>query len=460
MRAVECLLVLIVAWWAVASVAMLVWIHAGWRATKSRTAFNPQSSVATGRLGLFVSIASFLAVTMALWALTTTLVEFGADGVDYAPVTFEVAPGAQAATAEAHRTIVPVSSGMVFLRDRYTQSTQAFALVAGLTLVLVAWLVVMFFPSVLAEIRARVGTPQRLGRWLTAGYAHLDRVVTVLVLLSVLLAVAVGALLLLARFGVSLDGFVGDWTAGVAGLSERVLKPLVFSAAGLAAALTAFGGVLSRYAPWLRAPLDIALDVDNHFREFPRKAIPRARIFARYVALLEHVAAQGYDRVVIVAHSQGTVISAELLRYLQHRAGRMPADDRVALLWEELRDKVYLLTAGCPLRQLYASRFPDLYQWVLTSHAGRVGPLAGDVGVCRWINAYATGDYVGRWLWSDPAPGLDAIHGARTLYDPSSAKPPTAAAERDVCLGSGAHTHYFETDQVAVGRCIDDLITR
>jgi predicted alpha/beta hydrolase family esterase len=76
------------------------------------------------------------------------------------------------------------------------------------------------------------------------------------------------------------------------------------------------GGLLSRYLAALRAPLDIALDVDNHFREFPRAAIPRARIFSRYAALLRHVVEQGHDRIVIVAHSQGTVISAELLRYL------------------------------------------------------------------------------------------------------------------------------------------------
>ena len=91
----------------------------------------------------------------------------------------------------------------------------------------------------------------------------------------------------------------------------------MFGAAGLVAALSLLGGVLSRYAPAVRAPLDVALDVDNYFREFPRKQIPRARIFARYVALLEHVAAQGCDRIVIVAHSQGCVISVETLRWLR-----------------------------------------------------------------------------------------------------------------------------------------------
>jgi hypothetical protein len=38
------------------------------------------------------------------------------------------------------------------------------------------------------------------------------------------------------------------------------------------------------------APLDVALDVDNYFREFPRKQIPRAPASLPAMWLLEHVA--------------------------------------------------------------------------------------------------------------------------------------------------------------------------
>jgi hypothetical protein len=41
-----------------------------------------------------------------------------------------------------------------------------------------------------------------------------------------------------------------------------------------------------------------------------------------------------------------------------------------------------------------------LYEWVLEQHGPNLGPVADDVGVVRWVNLYATGDYVGRWLWS------------------------------------------------------------
>ena len=204
--------------------------------------------------------------------------------------------------------------------------------------------------------------------------------------------------------------------------SRTLLAPLVLGAAGLATALSLLGGLLSRYVPAVRAPLDVALDVDNYFREFPRKQIPRARIFARYVALLEHIAAQGCERIVIVAHSQGCVISVETLRWLREgrRLGSAEAPAR-ARLFELLGGDVRLLTAGCPLRQLYAARFPTLYRWVLRKDGVFCGPRAEDIGVRQWLNAYTSGDYVGRWLWSRDGPNDDVLgHPLAEVLDPGA----------------------------------------
>lgn len=447
MRTIEYLLLFSVAWWAVAAGLLAGWLVLGQIAARESAA--ARAAVATGRLGLFVSIASFVAIAMAIWALVTTLVELGATGVHYTPIFFPVGECGGV-------------DGAVFLHDRYEKSTEAFALAAGLTLVLLLYLVVVLVPSILAEVKATTGPPQALGRWLGAGYRHLDRFITFVVIASVLVACAVGLLLLLARLGGPPGGWVAQAAGAVAELSRHILKPLVLGAATAAAALSAFGGVISRYLPWLRAPLDVALDVDNHFREFPRRAIPRARIFARYAALLEHIVAQGYDRIVIVAHSQGTVISAELLRYLQYRAQAAAAGKvgpgRAAALGTALAGRVDLLTAGCPLRQLYAARFPDLYAWASRDRLPLCGPAASDLGVNRWINVYTTGDYVGRWLWCDAPPAVDTVGKQATLYDPVFALPKVPQAETDLCLGSGAHTHYFDQAETRVADCIDALI--
>jgi hypothetical protein len=283
--------------------------------------------------------------------------------------------------------------------------------------------------------------------------------------------VAAGVLVA-ARLGIDLSPtWLGRHLKLLGELSQDWLKYFMISAGTAALAFTAAGGVLSRYAPWLRAPLDIALDVDNHFREFPRRAIPRARIFSRYVALLEHIAAQRYDRVVIVSHSQGTVISADLFRYMSERAhAGGNRDDEAARIWHELAGKTMLVTAGCPLRQLYAARFPELYDWVLQCHGNTMGPVAADVGVTHWVNAYTTGDYVGRWLWSRPPRGdeyppsqIDEIGGGKTYaistIDESDWRTLMGGAtEKDISIGAGAHTHYFAPDQDVMASIVDALI--
>ncbi|NML48262.1 hypothetical protein HHL11_31225 [Ramlibacter sp. G-1-2-2] len=427
MRTLEYLLLLLTVYWFVAGFALLAWVFTGELA--SRGGATARSSVATGRLGLFASLAVFVTIAMATWAMLTVVVELGAAGTAYEPLFF----------TDSSRLAV---DGKAFVHARFEKSTGTFAVVGTLILALLAYLVGMVTPSVLAEFKADVGPARVLGRWLSGGYRHLDTFVALLVAASAIAAALIGMLLVLAPF-VRIPGGAAIGNQVVA-LSNAMLKPLVFSTATVGGALTLFGGVLSKYMPGLRAPLDVALDVDNHFREFPRRAITRARIFARYVALLEQLAAQGYERVVIVSHSQGTIITTELLRYLQYRASKAGAGDRARTLWQALEGRVFLLTAGCPLRQLYAARFPVLYGWVLA------GPTAADIGVRRWTNVFTSGDYVGRALWSWQRP--DA-------FDGTGSPPAPGAKTADLCIGAGAHTHYFDPGQSLVARCIESLVT-
>ncbi|HUG23077.1 hypothetical protein [Piscinibacter sp.] len=456
--AVELVLLSLVAWWGFAGAALFVWLVAG-QAASNTPGFGARASVATGRLGLFVSMGLFLVLTMTAWAAVGTALGLSVGDIAYRPLVF---------TAHAGQ-IVPASE---FLEQRYVHSTETFSVVAVLMMVLVAHLVATAFPSVLAELQAVRAEPGRLGRWLTVGYRTLDLSVTVTVVFAVLAAMAAGAMLVSARIAPDLFSTVHRVLPFLSDLSQDILQPMIYTAASLTVALSALGGMLSRYARWLRAPLDVALDVDSHFREFPRQGIPRASIFARYYALLRHLSEQGYDRIVVVAHSQGTVISAELFRYLDLRAARGASDaDEAAAVWRQLRGKVHLLTAGCPLRQLYAARFPALYRWVLPQGASPLGPTAGDVGVERWVNVYTTGDYVGRWLWSRPAQApedlsdalVDEVAGAGDVYlvpDPMPALDglPERGVQLDVCLGAGAHTHYFDAEQGMVAALIDQLI--
>ena len=512
---VELVLTAIKWWWIAAAVAFAAWYVAGLAASR-QGGYEGSASVDTGRLGMFASLGAFVVLTMALWALASTVLtaSVASGDVSYVPRIFpieenirgisEASARAAAFPHQAAAAAVPASSACPcaaptvargpygaesFLRYRYEDSTASFSVIAALLLILASYLVAVFVPSVLAELKllrdkagaagraaARAGdtATRDLGGWLTAGYRYLGSAVSTVVLLSIVGALGVAFVL----YAQPAQG-AGNWARTVdfaAYLSQVLLKPMVLGAAGIGAALSAFGGVLSRYVPGLRAPLDIALDVDNHFREFPRKSIPRARIFSRYAALLDHVSKQGYDRIVVVAHSQGTVISAELLRFLSDAPRGVPREghDRCRQLGDRYGGDIRLVTLGCPLRQLYAARFPSLYGWVLRKNGDGNGPLSADIGARRWANAYTSGDYVGRWLWSSPGgddplghPMIDTVKpvvlGRGSAYSPFHPMPPDAQAletmsELEVCLGLGAHTHYFEPDQAVVAWLIDLVV--
>jgi len=529
--ATETLLLVVKWWWIVTGPLLAVWFVAG-QVARTESGYASRASIATGRLGITVSFGMFLAVTMTTWALVNNVLDASVDGAGYRPCIFAFEPSASASqptpsagfntcmwTSRNAKKLFgqPMPSARAVLDDRYQKSTSAFSVLATLLLMLVAYLLTMFTPSVLAELkliadsqrdahqqavdkrhpvhardtlRQRTQRARALGRWLTAGYRRLDLVVAVVSLLGVVLSLGIAALFLTTVFehgavtawvsSVGLGGIVA-WLAGragaAAGLSQGLFDPLqaaVFSAAGVGAALSVLGGQLSRHIPSLRGPLDVAMDVDNHFREFPRTNIPRAHIFSRYAALLDHVRAQDYERVVVVSHSQGTVISAELLRFLSSRAQLAPTPDDAPLLGGRPLPPVSLLTVGCPLRQLYGSRFPGLYAWVLAKNGSVFGPRAADIGVRRWMNGFCSGDYVGRWLWSSA--GHDAVlqhptanavghdpFGRVDAYTGFNPMPPAearlhAAREVEVCLGLGAHTHYFERDQTTVAWMVDYLV--
>jgi hypothetical protein len=184
-----------------------------------------------------------------------------------------------------------------------------------------------------------------------------------------------------------------------------------------------------------RTVLNVALDVLNWLRLHPTDGNPRSKIVARLSALLAKIVSEKipYTGLVIVAHSQGTVITVEFLRYLDY------------LKSPELTLPVYLFTMGCPLQQLYSLRFPDLYEWVgHTPSQAKLKPLPSRVR--HWSNAYATADYIGRNLWTP-----DAHRDIRgwNFREPGRA---------ELCLGRGAHIRYWNWRCDEVAKELDRLI--
>ena len=211
----------------------------------------------------------------------------------------------------------------------------------------------------------------------------------------------------------------------------------------IAAGLLLGKGPLESAGLAFRQVLDVILDVVNWIRLHPLEENVRARICGRYVSLLRHLLRDGeYHSIVILAHSQGTVITADLLRFLH----TVPTRAQINQL-APLRDiPLTVFSMGCPLRQLYRERFPAQYQWADESNDWTVELL----GVNRWVNAYAAGDYVGRNLW----PGTED-----TLWEPAiHAVGEVQGGAREFCIGEGAHLGYWEPEQVAIREVLQAMV--
>jgi hypothetical protein len=457
MRTAELVLLAQMVLWVLLAIACAAVVGLGWRAgiaaRQRPDADAVRHVIRTGRLGLFASLGAFVVFSTAAWALVSGPLCARLKPVAYPPFFF----GTQDAGGD----------GCSWFSERLAGSTETFALVALMLSMVIGFVVVVLAPCLAAELKLwRYRRASSIGHWLARGYRAMDRLLGWGSWIA-LAGMVIGATLLLdslLRLGWSPPWSSLSWMANVLrGWSADVLQALVIAVAGTTTGLLALGRVTAKRLRAVRVPLDAALDVDLHFREFPREAIPRVRIVERYVALLRHVIAQGFRRVVIVAHSQGTVITADLLCYLQHRAALREDADRLREGRGERTDgkgagpldalgaaletvQIDLLTVGCPLRQLYAQRFPAAYGWACD-------PEPAQLGVRRWFNAWGAADYVGRWLWSSG--GALPLDAASSAFDQPIVH---ADDRRDVCIGPDAHTHYFEPEQATVRALIMALL--
>jgi len=405
-----------------------------------------RQSLNTSRLAVVSSSALFAVLSLVLWSVIGYVASQHLNDIPYLPLII----------GRGYR------SASIFLDERIRNFGAFFTPMVVAFTVLGSAALLVLMPSLLEEIaptanvdangrRPQAATwSERLGRWLGRGLRCLDRAFALLVPPGALVGGALYLAFVYQQFDF-LPSATARWSTWIADrLGDLQGETLVAAGkwlAGGAVTLAALGSRFTQTFGRLRVALDAVLDVDNYFTDPPNRQPPRARIYSRYVALLRYLGDQGYARIVIVSHSQGTVISADLLRYL-HVRRRLPEISGGI--------PIALVTVGSPLRDLYAAHFPLLYRWMGANADGfaTARPSASEIGAVEWVNAYRSGDYVGRRVWGLPGqPYPIARVGADGRVEAERAGDRT-----EFCLGAGAHTHYFSNDAVALTVEIDRLI--
>ena len=345
-----------------------------------------------------------------------------------------------------------------------------------IVLLLLAW---SFLPSVWAEVQPPNSTPQadnpnsdeilslKFGRWLNNGYRTVHFFLGGISALFIFLVIAYFILIQFPDLGIvkNLDHYES--------IIETLTKSIAVLITASGTSVLVLGKRLEQLSLGLRNIIDVILDVDNYLRLHPKNDNPRSRIFSRYFSLLRYLCQETdsqnrpkYDALIVVAHSQGTVITADLLRFIKKEEPQNL--NRLLSTSHAEKIPVYFFSMGNPLRQLYSVGFPHLYNWVINYKDDykeygqeKLGnkPNPEDLGLEQWVNTFRSGDYIGRYLWRP------STANEKKLFKPSSSVEKTDNISekdkyREFCLGAGAHTQYWDATANRVADEINRLIDK
>ena len=446
------------------------------------------AAIRTSRLALGISAGSMLGILVIVWSGVTAWGVAHVHAFDCMETTifpwlnglgWILAEPATLARWLGHSTQCP---GTTFGALSYFRAVLLMGVTSGLpvSLFLVTLCVLLLVWMAMPSARYEGNSPskctnaesQNAGLWLSRGL-DATKVIARLWWAAVFVVMLV--------FGLGDFAERQGWDLGIFNWSKHLTLPILSSVGTMVAASAV--AILYAFIRFAGSALDVVLDVDNYLRERPHEAPPRALIAERYASLLRYLAqdrgktGRPYDSVIIVAHSLGALITCDLLRFFvfENRSRRGDPGLEAFGFGDKRSDDppaipIRLFTMGNPLRQLLNRFFPHQYRWVREEPDNALQTLAGSeiqklsstpspatLGVRSWTNAYRSGDYVGRGLWLGEWYKRTKGGDKEGMY-PQKITVYGRGRACEMCIGLGAHTHYWDETAPDIRDELDRLI--
>lgn len=142
-----------------------------------------------------------------------------------------------------------------------------------------------------------------------------------------------------------------------------------------------------------------SMPTDYDFKEFRQ----RNRIHARMQRVLSALWEDGFEELIVVSHSQGTIIATEFAKELQDASTNLiPADVRERLA--PIMQKATLVTMGSP--------FTHVYNFYLPGEFGGPQTVTKGSMIAKWVNIFRIDDFIGTYIGNSDLKGEWPINHA------------------------------------------------
>ena len=137
----------------------------------------------------------------------------------------------------------------------------------------------------------------------------------------------------------------------------------------------------------------------HEYSEYPQ----RKRIHGRMQKVLQALWEEdSFDEVIVISHSQGTIIATEFIKELQEPRGELITNEEIRKNLRNALRGAKLVTMGSPFTHVYNYYLPTCFKApsiILGPHSST--PKDKEQLICSWVNIFRIDDFIGTYIGND-----------------------------------------------------------